>query len=339
LRINKNYGLVVLALILIGMIIVGQTKPTVAEYADGKKISEPEYKNYVEVIKAIEPNMKQSLDAGNKEALTQILHFQVMNRYIADQVKDTDEDKKKAENDLNQFEASIKQQLGTGKSIDSFYTENNVTKDEVKAFFLDQAKMISYFAKDIPEADKKKTYENAKKQGAFIQADVRHILIGTEKRSKAEAKKKAEDLVKQLRAGADFAKLAKENTDDPGSAQTGGLYQYNETQPLGQTVEAYRNAAMTLPLNKISDPIETTYGYHIMRVEKRSEQTYEEAKKQIEDSLAMGKESEFFHSGLQKIIKKETIPASMIKNQPAQQPGPEPSAPGQTTPGNPPANK
>ncbi|MEZ2737759.1 peptidylprolyl isomerase, partial [Aneurinibacillus aneurinilyticus] len=199
------------------------------------------------------------------------------------------------------------------------------------AFFLDQVKMISYFSKDIPDDKKKKEYEEGKKQGFFTQADVRHILISTEERSKEEARKTTESLVKQLRSGADFAKLAKANTDDTGSAETGGLYQYNEAQPLGQTVEAYRDAAMTLPLNEISEPIETEYGYHIMRVEKRSEQTYDEVKKQIERALALEKENDFFNSKLQKIITKENIPASMIKKQ-SQQPNSEQFIPNQTVP-------
>ncbi|CEH28798.1 peptidylprolyl isomerase [Aneurinibacillus migulanus] len=331
MRINKNYGLLALIFVLVLLIIAGQIRPAVAEYGNGEEISESEYKKYIQLVKAIDPATGAALEAGDKDALTYILHFQIMNRYIADQVKETNDIKKEAEKSFSQFETAIKQQLGTGENIDQYYADNNITKDAVKAFFLDQTKMISYFSKDIPDTEKRKEYEEGKKQGFFTQADVRHILINTEERSKEEAKKKAEDLVEQLRAGSDFAKLAKENSDDAGSVETGGLYQYNETQPLGQTVEAYRNAAMTLPLNKISEPVETEYGYHIMRVEKRSEQTYDEVKKQIESSLALNKENEFFTSKLQKIIKKENIPAFMIKKQP-QQPTSEQPVPDQTVP-------
>ncbi|NMF01558.1 peptidylprolyl isomerase [Aneurinibacillus aneurinilyticus] len=331
MRINKNYGLLVLIFVLVLLIIAGQIRPAVAEYGNGEEISESEYKKYIQLVKAIDPATGAALEAGDKEALTYILHFQIMNRYIANQVKETDEIKKEAEKSFSQFETALKQQFGTEKNTEQYYADNHVTKDAVKAFFLDQVKMISYFSKDIPDDKKKKEYEEGKKQGFFTQADVRHILISTEERSKEEARKTTESLVKQLRSGADFAKLAKENTDDTGSAETGGLYQYNEAQPLGQTVEAYRDAAMTLPLNEISEPIETEYGYHIMRVEKRSEQTYDEVKKQIESALALEKENDFFNSKLQKIITKENIPASMIKKQ-SQQPNSEQFIPNQTVP-------
>jgi foldase protein PrsA len=318
----KKAGLLALALVLILTMLAacGKKDPIVATFGDNEKITESEYREYVDVVKAIEPSMAVAVDAGNKEALTSVLHYQIMSKHIADQVKETDEIKKEADENFAKFEEFTKQQLGQPEKMNQFYADKKVTKEEVKQFFLDQVKLISYFGKDIKEEDKKKEYEQAKKLGYLTEADVRHILISTEKRSKAEAKKKAEELVKKLRGGADFAKLATENTDDPGSKETGGLYQYNAMQPLAQTVEAYRNAAMTLPLNKISDPIETEFGYHIMRVEKRKEQTYDEVKKDITKMLAQEKEHEFYNNKLKGIIKEEKIPASMIKEQ--KQPAP-----------------
>lgn len=60
-------------------------------------------------------------------------------------------------------------------------------------------------------------------------------------------------------------------SEDPGSAEKGGLY---ENTPVSTWVEAFKEAAKTLPLNKISDPVETEYGYHIMKVEARTEADY-----------------------------------------------------------------
>lgn len=301
----------------------GNKEPIAAKYDNGKEITAPQFKNYTEVIKAIEPSMEQAVDAGNKEALTYLLHYMVMTQYITDQVKETDEMKKKADDSFAQYENYVKQQVGQDEKLTQYYADRKVTEGEMKDFFLDQEKMIAYFSKDIKEEDKKKEYELAKKEGYLTQVDVRHILIGTEKRSKAEAKKKADELVKKLRAGADFAKLATENTDDPGSKETGGLYQYPmpDGSTLEQTAEAYKNAAKTLPLNKISDPIETEFGYHIMRVEKRKDQPYEEVQKDITTMLAQQKQVEFLNSKVKELIKEEKIPADMVKEQP-QQPTP-----------------
>lgn len=330
-------GVLAMATLLAGC---GKEEATVAKYDNDKVITESQYKDYIEVIQAIEPGIGEQVTAGSKDALTSVLHYEILTAHIADQVKETDEIKKEAEENFKRFEEMTTAQLGKDKKLDQYYAEKKVTKDEVKSFFLNQVKLITYFSKDIPEADKKKEYEQAKAQGFLTSADVRHILIMTEKRSKEEAKKKADDLVKQLRGGADFAKLAKENTEDPGSKDTGGLYHHGMDEfPLAQTAEAYRKAALTLPLNKISDPIETEFGYHIMRVEKRTEEPYAKVEKDITRMLAQQKENEFYNNKLKEIIKEEKIPASMIKEQPKQ---PAPAQPGQAplpTPGQEPAPK
>nr|WP_236692974.1 peptidylprolyl isomerase [Aneurinibacillus tyrosinisolvens] len=301
----------------------GKKDAVVAKY-DGGQITESQYRDYIELVKTVEPGIEKQIDAGDKEALQQVLHFQVMTDYLSSKVKEDAQMKKEADDSFKQFEAYTKQQLGQGKKIEQFYADKKVTTEELKTFFLNQIKMISYFSKDVPEAEKKKKYEEAKNLGFLTKADVRHILVSTEKRSKAEAKKKAEALLQQLRAGADFAKLAKENTDDPGSKETGGLYHYDDQQSLAQTDEAYKKAAMTLPINKISDLVESQFGYHIMRVESRTEQPYDQIKGDLARAMAQEKEQQFYTEKLKGIIKEENIPASMIKQQPVQQ-GPGPS--------------
>ena len=81
----------------------------------------------------------------------------------------------------------------------------------------------------------------------------------------------AKEVKTKLDAGEDFAKVAKEYSEDPGSADNGGLY---ENTPVSNWVEAFKEAAKTLPINKISDPVETEYGYHVMKVESRTEADY-----------------------------------------------------------------
>src|SRR3974390_3886544 len=102
---------------------------------------------------------------------------------------------------------------------------------------------------------------------------VRHILIKTptpgpdgkaDPQGVAAAKAKAEDIQKQLKAGGDFAALAKKNSDDPGSAQNGGLL-----PPItrGRTVPEFEQAAFSTPKGQTTDIIRTSYGFHIIPVE------------------------------------------------------------------------
>lgn len=95
---------------------------------------------------------------------------------------------------------------------------------------------------------------------------VRHILLKTTEKSADDIKKieaKANDLLKQIKAGADFGKLASANSDDPGSKDKGGEYGW---MIKGQTVPAFEASAFSLKKNETSNPIKTEYGYHIIQV-------------------------------------------------------------------------
>jgi len=94
---------------------------------------------------------------------------------------------------------------------------------------------------------------------------VRHILIMTQGKPPADEPKlkaKAEDLLKQVRAGADFTKLAKDNSEDPGSKDKGGEYW---VQRDGQMVKEFEDAAFRLKPGE-SEIVKTSYGYHVFQV-------------------------------------------------------------------------
>ncbi|WP_171253176.1 hypothetical protein, partial [Acinetobacter baumannii] len=67
---------------------------------------------------------------------------------ITDQVKETDEMKKKADDSFAQYENYVKQQVGQDEKLTQYYADRKVTEGEMKDFFLDQEKMIAYFSKD-----------------------------------------------------------------------------------------------------------------------------------------------------------------------------------------------
>jgi len=115
-------------------------------------------------------------------------------------------------------------------------------------------------------------------------AQVRHILIKSDATNDAAAKAKAEGLLKQIQAGGDFAKLAKDNSQDPGSAAMGGELGFIVK---GQTVPEFEKAAFTLQPGQTSGLVKTTYGYHILQVEKHEQahlQSFDEVKAQLLDS-------------------------------------------------------
>jgi len=99
------------------------------------------------------------------------------------------------------------------------------------------------------------------------QSKARHILIkaGTDPKSDAAAKAKAEGLLKQIQGGANFADLAKKNSDDPGSKDSGGELGFAQR---GRMVPEFDKAIFT---QKIGDTaiVKTQFGYHIVQVEER----------------------------------------------------------------------
>src|SRR6185369_15353442 len=82
---------------------------------------------------------------------------------------------------------------------------------------------------------------------------------------KTAKRKLAEDLWKRARAGEDFAKLAKEYSEDPGSKELGGEY----TFPRGKMVPEFEAAAFSLKTNQVSDIVTTQFGYHIIKLSEK----------------------------------------------------------------------
>jgi parvulin-like peptidyl-prolyl isomerase len=143
---------------------------------------------------------------------------------------------------------------------------------------------------EVTEEDLRSTYEREKTGDRT--ATVRHILVLTQGKSeaeKAEARKTIEGLLVRARAGEDFADLAKQYTEDPGSKENGGLY---EDFPRGQMVKPFEDASFSVPVGRISDVVETTYGYHIIKVIDRKKETrpFEEVRGEIEARLKEQKE-------------------------------------------------
>ncbi|MGH8806379.1 MAG: SurA N-terminal domain-containing protein [Noviherbaspirillum sp.] len=121
----------------------------------------------------------------------------------------------------------------------------------------------------VSDADIKSYYEqNAKRYTEEEQRRASHILITADKNAsdanKAAAKEKAEKLLAQMRKNpADFAKLAKENSQDPGSAERGGDLDYFGK---GMMVKPFEDAAYKLKQGEISDVVQSDFGYHIIQL-------------------------------------------------------------------------
>ncbi len=136
-------------------------------------------------------------------------------------------------------------------------------KRKVKYALLEVEKVRE--AVQVPDADVEAFYTQNKAQYT-TEGRVRasHILLKTEGKDDATVKAKAESLLAQAKApGADFAALAKANSEDEGSAVNGGDLNYFGR---GQMVPEFEQAAFSLKAGEVSDLVKTTFGYHIIKV-------------------------------------------------------------------------
>ncbi|MEQ1573914.1 MAG: peptidyl-prolyl cis-trans isomerase [Vicinamibacterales bacterium] len=116
-----------------------------------------------------------------------------------------------------------------------------------------------------------------------------HILFNTAGKDEAAVRKQAEDVLKQARAGADFAQLAQKFSEDEGSKATGGDLDFFAR---GRMVPEFENAAFAMEAGTISDLVKTQYGFHIIKlVDKKPAvtRTLDEVRAQIQDQLASQK--------------------------------------------------
>jgi peptidyl-prolyl cis-trans isomerase D len=176
-------------------------------------------------------------------------------------------------------------------SADDLRKTINPTDAELQTFFKQNA---ARYAKAVPEARKieyiafttanlpggapqvtdaeVQPYYNQHQKDYQVddQVKVRHILIkvdpSADAKADAAAKQKAEDILKQLRNGGNFADLAKQNSDDPGSKDQGGELGFIKH---GVTVPEFDKAAFALQPGQTSDLVRTKFGYHIIQSEEK----------------------------------------------------------------------
>jgi peptidyl-prolyl cis-trans isomerase C len=219
---------------------------------------------------------------------------QVLDDLISRQLllsKSTEADKAKAK---VQFEASLQKFKIAGKLTDEEFNQRlnqqlriqDLTRQQWEQQSIERAMLPIVLQRelkiDITTDEARKFYdENPAKFEQPEAVRAAHILISTRSTDpdavlsggrpkttelsddqKAAKKKLAEDLLKRARAGEDFAKLAKEYSEDPGSKDNGGEY----TFPRGQMMPEFEAAAFSLNTNQISDIVTTTYGYHIIKL-------------------------------------------------------------------------
>jgi len=199
---------------------------------------------------------------------------------------------------LDSFEKQIKP---TDEQVEAFYNANKesfMTPEEVSVNYLELNLNTLAERYDVSEDEIKQYYQS--NRDSFVkkpeQREARHILIKIDAdQTEAEAKKKIDELRQKIAKGADFAELAKEYSQDPGSASQGGELGY-----FGRNVmdPAFEKVAFSLKPGEVSQPVKTPFGYHLIKLEKIRSETITplaEVKDKIRHELQMRQAEQDFY--------------------------------------------
>jgi peptidyl-prolyl cis-trans isomerase C len=269
-----------------------------------QKVLQPQLARMAQQNQKLPPALKETLE---KQFRQQILDQLIIRQLLEEKAKQTNIVISE-EDVINQIKQLLASQ-GSQMSLEDFKkttAESGRSFDEIKK----QVEKGMVYQKivdaqwagkvNVTEEEAKKYYdENPTQFVTKEQVRASHILITPKtdeagadpNQEKAKAKAKTEDLLKQIKEGADFAALAKANSDCPSAASGGDLGFFGK----GQMVPPFEKAAFALETGKVSDIVETRFGYHIIKVTDRKEAgttTFEEAKAGLIRQLEQKKQAE-----------------------------------------------
>ncbi|MBX7318134.1 peptidylprolyl isomerase [Clostridium chauvoei] len=183
---------------------------------------------------------------------------------------------------------NIKAMYGTEENFKKSLEDNGHTEESFNAFIKKQIiaqKAKDYIFKDIKITDEDINAEYEANKANYGEANVAHILVADENKAK-EVREKAAN-------GEDFAALAKEYSEDPGSKDKGGDYgviPYNSEKFVKEFVDGFK----TLKEGEISQPVKIQFGYHIIKATNVKTKSFDEVKDEIKTKMDKEKKNEAY---------------------------------------------
>ena len=298
-KMKKLLTVLLAGTMMFGLVACGSKKPegAVAE-VNGTIITEEDFealygmqRGYI-LMQGGDGILDEFYDEENGITFGEQIRSNILNQLVVTEILAQEGKKEGIEIDAAEVETELAKQIeGVGgvealgeigiseemlkKSIEDTFYINGLREAKMETFKVDDKAVEDYFE------EHKAGYKTAKAS---------HILVETEEEAK--------DIIKRLEAGEDFAELAMELSQDPGSAQAGGeLGEFGQ----GQMVATFDEYVFSGEVGAISDPIQSDFGYHIIKITDRFEDL-EHFKEDIEMALKGEQWSEYV-DGLQKRTK------------------------------------
>jgi peptidyl-prolyl cis-trans isomerase C len=261
---------------------------------EGGEVTEGEVQQFAEQsgLGELDPGSPE-YETAVQQVMPQLVGIEIAKTYAEEEgitVSDEEVDKEieGIERQVGEQARASGQDLSDQEAFDEALKQNQISEDELRQDVREnlpvQQVQERVAGNAEPSYDENKTAQFTQP----AQRCVRHILFNKDQQQKAE------EVKTQLQDGGDFAALAKENSQDPGSAVKGGDL---GCLGKGETVPPFEEAAFAAETGEIVGPVETEFGYHIIEVtEIREEQTQplDEVETQITDQLAATQQEEEF---------------------------------------------
>jgi parvulin-like peptidyl-prolyl isomerase len=259
------------------------------------------------------PKDDPQYQAAIQQIMPQLVGIEIAKAYAQEQnitVSDEEVDQEiaKLKEQVGEQARNSGQDLSDQEAFDQALKQNDITEDQLRQDFretLPVQKVQERVAGDaVPSDEEVQTYYEKNKEAQFTtpaQRCVRHILFNKDQ------KEKAKEVRQQLEDGGDFSKLAKENSQDPGSAAKGGDL---GCLGKGETVPEFEQAAFGAEQGEIVGPIQTEFGYHVLQVtdiKPAQTRSLQEVEAQIRSQLSTEKQSEAFSEWVQEQKKKRDV--------------------------------
>lgn len=259
-------------------------------------------------------NLYNELKQNSIEVLVDMIDHKLLDK----KYPSTDEEKKSIEDQISQIKSYYQENedsyLAAIKTYFGVESEDELRK-KLSLEYKRKEAVNDYIEKNIKDDEIKKYYD----ENVYGDIKASHILISVEttddmsdedkEKAKKEAYKKAEDIIKKLDNGEDFAKLAKKYSQDESNAKNGGELGYFNKDEMDAS---FWNAALDLKKNEYSkEPVESAYGYHIiLKTGEKEKESLDSKKDSIIETLAKEKldnDSTLFYKSLMGIREDKKI--------------------------------
>lgn len=285
-------------------------KEIVATY-DGGEVTGEEFKAYWGVTRLfLSPTFDQiaMMDPTlNETLLKRLIGFKIIEERADDETQKAELER--AIKDLDELKYYLNQ--SDEQSFSVILEESQITEQQLLDYLAQSNIVHTVIANEVDDETLNKEYEQLKAEHRYDMADVRHILIrlqddsGKDLRTKEEALELALEIKKKLDAGESMAELAEQYSEDGGSSQAGGLY---ENHSVNDWVPEFRQATIELPLNEVSEPVESAFGYHIIRVEERETLPLDQVKEDVRNIATQNGIAEFIEDEVPGLLKEIQLP-------------------------------